>query len=337
MYRVAVVGLGRIGWGASQDPARLKPASHLEAWRTLSGRAEVVAVCDQEELRLQEVGGLPFPHEGSRCYFTDCQRMLEESVPDIVSIATPPESHRSIVKACAAAGVRLVVCEKPLATSSKDAVAMVEACHASGTILLVNHWRRFEPLLQGARALLHERIGTPTRAVAAYCQGLWTGGTHMADLLRWFLGEVGWVAAWKTEGSDEGGEEAGADLILMFRGGTRALVGSLDIRPFVEFGVTIYGERGALEIGSWGLRTSWWGTDAQYPLASGYRRRVLMSSEVASPVSPLGRMAEHALAVLDGTEVPCSTGEDGLAAVQILEAAERSAVTHGTPIVPGTA
>ena len=84
------------------------------------------------------------------------------------------------------------------------------------------------------------------------------------------------------------------------------------------------------------FQTVWSTTDEQYPLASGYRRRIPASSHLAPRVSPLGRMVEHAVDVLDGKQEPWSTGRDGLAAVQILAAVERSVATHGSPIVPGT-
>ena len=210
-YRAAVIGLGKIGWQAEQDPVRPKPASHVGAWQNLPGRAELVAVCDEDWQKviavrddLYELGGrasdgLTFAH-GHKALLDvfPSTQLRSEAALDIVSVATPPATHRSIVEACAATRVRLVVCEKPLALTSKDALAMVEACEASGTILLVNHWRRFEPGLRWAQACVQAKIGTPTRVSATYCQGLWTGGTHMVDLLRWFCGEVGWVSAWNA-------------------------------------------------------------------------------------------------------------------------------------------
>ena len=332
IYRAAVIGLGKIGWQAEQDPVRPKPASHVGAWQNLPGQAELVGAADADPGRLAEFLGTV--SEGVICS-TGVDPVVIGA--DIVSVATPPSTHRLIVEACAAAKVRLVICEKPLALTSKDALAMVEACEASGTILLVNHWRRFEPGLRGAQACLQDRIGMPTRVAATYCQGLWTGGTHMVDVLSWFFGEVGWVSGWSAGSSNEDGTEDGADMVLWFRNGVRAMVTSLDIRSYVEFSLTIHGTKGAFEVDAYGLHTRWWGTDDFYPLASGYRRRILSSGQGAASVSPLARMAEHAVNVLDGVETPCSTGRDGLAAVQILAAVERSVATHGSPIVPGTA
>ena len=252
--------------------------------------------------------------------------MLKLAGPfDIVSVATPPETHRSIVEECAAARVRLVVCEKPLALSSKDAQVMLEACRASDTILLVNHGRRFHPMIQAVKADLDKgRIGRPLSAVAVYSGGLWTGGSHMVDLLRWFLGDVLWASGQRRGPCAEDGVEPSYDAHLWFRADITASLHVVDIRRYVRFDLTIFGEEGILALDEAGLRVRWGKAEASYPLAGGYRHVVADEGLHAPPTTFLREMATHAVAVLDGTEKPVSTGEDGLACVRVLEAIERS-------------
>ena len=67
--------------------------------------------------------------------------LLADPGVDVVAVCSPPAEHAEQVLAAVAAGKRAVFCEKPLATSRADAEAVVAACRAAGTVLLVgtNH------------------------------------------------------------------------------------------------------------------------------------------------------------------------------------------------------
>ena len=282
---------------------RPKPASHVEAWRA-GPRTTLVAVCDADERRLEEacpaLAGDGFL--GGWAKADEFPRYL-----DIVSVATPPDTHREVVEACAAKS-RLIVCEKPLATTAKDAEIMVNICQKTGTILLTNHGRRFSPFLRQVHADLERRIGQPWAATCWYSGGLWEGGgSHAADLLTWFLGPVE-----RIEGET-----------LWHRGGAHSAMMPWEIDRYVVFEVDILGERGRCRIGAAGLSVSWEEAQPGYPLARGYRHLGPAGQEAWPPTTFLGEMAAHAVAVLDGTAEPYCTGEDGLAAVRVLEALER--------------
>lgn len=79
--------------------------------------------------------------------------------PDAVVIAAENSRHRALVERAAAAGVH-VLCEKPLATSVDDALAMRDACEAAGVILMVAYPVRFAPAVRDAIAELRSgRLG----------------------------------------------------------------------------------------------------------------------------------------------------------------------------------
>lgn len=62
---------------------------------------------------------------------------------DIVSVATYAPYHAEITIACAEAGIPAIYCEKPIATKLEDADKMVEARDKAGSLLVLNHQRRF--------------------------------------------------------------------------------------------------------------------------------------------------------------------------------------------------
>ena len=60
-------------------------------------------------------------------------------------ICSPPAEHASQILASVAAGKRAILCEKPLATTVADAEAVIDACRAAGTALLVGTNHLYDP------------------------------------------------------------------------------------------------------------------------------------------------------------------------------------------------
>jgi predicted dehydrogenase len=71
--------------------------------------------------------------------------LLAEPMVDVVMIATPPVTHGYMTRAAAEAG-KHVFCEKPLATSLRDASAAIEAARGRNIKLTVDYVMRWNPL-----------------------------------------------------------------------------------------------------------------------------------------------------------------------------------------------
>jgi UDP-N-acetylglucosamine 3-dehydrogenase len=127
--------------------------------------------------------------------FVDLDALLRAGVPDFAIVAVPTEEHVAAVRALAAEGVHLLV-EKPLAASSAEARALIDACQAAGIHAAVGHVERYNPALLRLRAQLTrgelgqvfliatERIGPfPDRVRdVGVVKDL---ATHDLDLVRW--------------------------------------------------------------------------------------------------------------------------------------------------------
>jgi len=125
--RVGVIGAGI--WGATHVRAYAQHAS-----------ADLVAVCDLEEARAQQVA----EEAGTAKPFTSVEQMLAEVELDAVSVVTPDAAHTDIVIACAKAGVH-VLCEKPLATNVEACEAMIAAAREASVYLMVDWHNRWNP------------------------------------------------------------------------------------------------------------------------------------------------------------------------------------------------
>jgi 1,5-anhydro-D-fructose reductase (1,5-anhydro-D-mannitol-forming) len=71
-------------------------------------------------------------------YATDLQALLADPKIDAVYISSRNERHHAQAVLAMSAG-KHVLCEKPIATSFKDALAMQDAAKGNGTVLGVNH------------------------------------------------------------------------------------------------------------------------------------------------------------------------------------------------------
>jgi predicted dehydrogenase len=136
-FRVAVIGAGYFS------------QFHLEAWRTIPA-VELAGLCDCDRAKAR----VSADRYGIARVFADPGEMLDALKPDLVDIVTPPASHASLVALAAHRGVR-IVCQKPLAPSYREAMALVAVAEKSGVPLVVHENFRFMPWYREARRLIH--------------------------------------------------------------------------------------------------------------------------------------------------------------------------------------
>jgi len=92
------------------------------------------------------------------------QGALEATAADVVTIATPPDTHAGLAALAIAAG-RHVICEKPLALTAAEASAVTSAAAEAGLIALVGTEFRWDPAIEAVRAAIAAGlIGRPHTA-----------------------------------------------------------------------------------------------------------------------------------------------------------------------------
>lgn len=133
--------------------------------------------------------------------------MLADEAVQIVHIATPPSTHRSLVEQCLRAG-KHVLCEKPLALTEADARSMLEAAKRHERVLSVNLIMRYDPICEWVKAICEAGLlGAPLHGFFEnYAKDEPLGpshwfwkrqisggifiehGVHFFDLFEWWLG-----------------------------------------------------------------------------------------------------------------------------------------------------
>lgn len=328
-YRAGVIGLGQIGNLFDEDPKRKEIWTHTGAYLALPN-VTLTAGADSDEDRRRRF----LSRSVTASAYVDYRSMLHAENLQVVSICAPTALHHEMVLAGVCAGVRAIFCEKPLAATPEQAAEMVEACQAAGVLLAVNHTRRWESIYVRAKQLLAEGAIGRLEAIVGYYPGkVFTMGTHLFDLMRFFGGDVQWVCGQSPDprlASDEEGSLSGQ---MQFRSGATGCVVAGWDRTNHVFELDLFGSAGRLRLSGDGAVMNLCRFE-ESPRYSGYRELVpddeigRFSREGQPQVSRLVTAMRDVIDCIgSGKQAACS-GQDGLAAVDIACALLES-VKHG--------
>lgn len=277
---------------------------------------------------------------------------------DAVSVATPDFAHFAPAMAVLASGRHLLL-EKPMATTVEESVAIVEAARARDVTLMVDHHNRWSPPFIQARDTiaaggigdvryasfrLNDTIYVPTRYIswASRSSVLWFLGPHAVDTLRWLLDdEVTEVYAVRGEGVLRAAGIETPDfyvLTLRFQKGAVATVEHSWIVSgaapnLIDHKCQVQGARGTIFIDASHnrtLETYTSETPSGWPHVP-FRDTTTMPIHRGRQAGFAAESIRHFVdCIWEGSE-PLVSGLDGLRAVEVLVAAERSAAS-GQPV-----
>ena len=138
MLKVAIIGCGKIA------------DSHAAQIQRIPG-CEIVGVCDKEELMAIQL----YERFPIKRYFTEIDKLLEETQPDVVHITTPPQNHLEIGSQCLEKGCHIFV-EKPITLNTTEAEKLIELANNSGLKLTVGHDAQFSDVAIRMRKLVRD-------------------------------------------------------------------------------------------------------------------------------------------------------------------------------------
>ena len=259
-YRAGIIGLGMIG---AADPVSAEMLGQsVEGmdgthWGSLVAheRVEVVAGSSRDGWRRERFS----KRSGAKVY-ADFREMLEREKLDIVSVATYAVAHADNAIAAVEAGARAIYCEKPISTTVADADRIVDACKTNGTLLVVNHQRRFYSEYRKLRDLVRAgELGDLTSGLLQWGGGrLGNVGTHTIDAIRMITSrEVVAVSghldlSGKPDCRGEDLSDPGGWGMIRMEDGLIVLVDAADYGA-VPFHIQINGKKGRALVGGDGI------------------------------------------------------------------------------------
>lgn len=143
--RYAVVGLGHFAQTAI-----------LPAFANATDKARLSALVTGDE---DKAAKLSEKYQAPAYGYDDYDQLMTSGKIDAVYIALPNSKHREYTERAARAGVH-VLCEKPLAYTIEDALAMIEACRSGNVRLMTAYRLHFEEgNLQAIETVRSKKIG----------------------------------------------------------------------------------------------------------------------------------------------------------------------------------
>ena len=175
--RTAAIGVGSLGRHHARNYAEL----------AREGRVEFVGVCDTSDDTRSQVAS-----DNACASFSDWSELLDKV--DVVSIATPTETHCEIACAFLDTGVNVLV-EKPIALTLDEADRIIAAAEKSGAKLMVGQLERFNPAMVALRPHvthplyfeIHRVSPFPNRSLDV--DVVLDVMIHDLDAVQWLVGE----------------------------------------------------------------------------------------------------------------------------------------------------
>lgn len=316
-YKAAVIGCGKIGVGMGLNSIDISHAGAYSKHQRiiLSGLVDV----DKKNLQFSRkyFPGVPL--------FNSVEKMLKEVNPDIVSVAIPPEFHYKMVKKLAENKVKAIFCEKPIACSLREASEMIKTCKKNKSLLFIDHQRHFDKLLLKYRKKIKNGlVGNIFQGNCYYYNGLFNGGTHTIDLLRFFLGEADKVQAHFNDMTSWNKKDKNIDGLITFKNGAKIFIQSLT-KNYGCIDFYFYGSKGLFMVKNFGNRIEYRKLENNKYYKGFYQLSDRISKEGVPKNFIMGAI-DHIVECLDDSRKEAiSTGEDGLAVLKILLALRKSA------------
>ena len=319
----------QIRWGlvGCGDIARKRVAAALQS----APHSRLLACLRKDGGRLEEFQSAFAIPRG----YTDYADFLDDDDIDAVYVATPVYLHCAQTIQAAEKG-KHVLCEKPMAMNSTECLKMIEACRSNRVKLGIAYYRRFYPIVNRIKQILetgllgepilarttlveHSELGLHAPAPWRFVEKEGGGGllmdmaSHRLDVLAFLFGLPSTVTAYTEIRSMKIAVEDTASLLMRYGNGLHVMAFASHCihRPMDDF--EIFGTRGQLKAAPL--------NGDELHVTTG-KLDVLHLPKAANVHLPL--VEDFAQAVLNNS-VPRVSGEEGMKASMILDAAYQSA------------
>jgi predicted dehydrogenase len=239
-----------------------------------------------------------------------------------------------------------------MALDLADCDRIIDACAAHGVLLSLNHSRRWYPIFRHTAELVRGGAIGELISITGYCQGgkpspawqselegpLLHDATHLFDLMRWYAGDVQWLAATARRLQHSAypvEDDSGA--LLYFHSGVTAVALVNERTEYMRFELDLQGTTGMIRLGndtaeiSHAKLVSFEAARAETP---DFEWQVLETEPLPEPASApaFAIAARELIDALEGRATISSTGADGRASLEIIMAIYESQRRGNAPV-----
>jgi predicted dehydrogenase len=311
MYKIGIIGLGRMASLFEEDVLMKRPCTHAGAYAHIK-KTKIIAGCDIRKDRLNKFSKM----WGVKSLYEDYKKMLKNEDLDIVSLCTHAQDRYEMTIDVAESGVKAIFCEKPFSTNLKNAEKIIKVCNKNDVILYVDHTRRWDLGWKTVKKIIEaDEIGDIKVLNGFSTAGLLNGGTHLFDILRFYNGDVDWIDAKLKR--DESTDPNGSGFIK-FKNSSFGFI-DVDFRDYVLFGLDIVGSKGMIKCGGMirgDKNFELWGSMPS-PTQTGLLELKQKEFPVVNGEMPLVNAINDIIESIENGKPPLCSGEDGRAALEI--------------------
>ena len=261
--------------------------------------------------------------------YDSVDKMIEELKPTAAIVCTPPSTHPNICIRLMEQGIH-VLCEKPLAISTEEAIRMADTAERCHVVFSMGSKFRFVADVQKARKIIDSGILGDIilyeNTFAGFCDMskrwnsqpaisgggvLIDNGTHSVDILRYLLGNITELQVVEGRRIQNLPVE---DTALLFARTESGAMGNIDLswslnKVRADF-ISLYGSKGTLSVG--------W-KESRYKLAD--QKDWTVFGNGYDKVAAFGNQIRNFGAAICGTEELIITPADAIASVRVIETA----------------
>ena len=308
-----IIGLGQIGMGydLNLDP-EVAVYTHARAF-SVHPEFELIGAVDPAQVRRD----LFEQHYGETAYPNIVSAVQAKSATVIV-IASPTAQHRTAIKEVLAhSRPKLILCEKPLAYDVDEAREIVDACESAGVKMFVNYMRRADPgVIEIKRRVILGQIAAPIKGVAWYSKGFLHNGSHLFNLLEFWLGPFV-NAKLLDAGRLWDSQDPEPDVQVEYERGKVVFIAAWE-ESFSHYTIELLSPSGRLRYERGGESIAWQSTHAD-PILAGYKILQALPEMVANQMNRYQwHVADQIANVLADKPHTLCTGKQSLATLEAM-------------------
>ncbi|MCC0063508.1 MAG: inositol 2-dehydrogenase [Defluviimonas sp.] len=314
--RFAVLGAGRIG------------QVHARAISSTAG-ASLVAVADALPAAAEAMAGT------YGCDIRSIDAIEKATDVDAVVICTPTDTHADLIERFARAG-KAIFCEKPVDLSIDRVRRCLDVVDQTGATLMVGFNRRFDPDFIASKAAIDRGAigkvemvtitsrdpGAPPLDYIPRSGGIFRDMTiHDFDMARWLLGEepttVLAAASVLTDPRiGELGDFDSVNVILRTGSGRQAVITNSRRASYgYDQRIEVHGEKGSV------AAANTHESKVQIATSDGFRKPPLLNFFMTRYTAAYANEIAAFIEAINAGTAPPTSGEDGLKALALAEAA----------------
>jgi predicted dehydrogenase len=245
-YNVLIIGAGNIA--ALNDSADSKfVLSHAHAYNVHEG-FNLIGFVDSNIKNAKEAALL----WGGEA-FNKIEEAFAQYRIDVVSVCVPDEYHYEVLSQLEDKPIKLILAEKPIVKTSKQANEIMNIYNKQSIRILVNYTRRFIPEIQKLHRNTNEgKYGDFITGTGYYGKGLLHNGSHMIDLILFLIGEISGFNKLSIE-YDYFKDDPSVSAIFSMKSGGTFLLKHINCNKYTIFEMDLFFEKKRIRIFNLGI------------------------------------------------------------------------------------